>query len=386
MNAQAIKLQLKFKNSHDEGETKKGVSMATVASDSLFSVLQNFLSPDVLQKISTEINQPIEKTKAGLKSVIPAMLMGIVNKGATKEGAESLVNMATKQPTPSIVSADSATMKEGDEVLNNIFGNNLSNTVSNLGVSTGMNTGSIAKMMGMSAPLIMGFIGSKIKNEKMNASGLMNFLAQQKTALMAFMPSGFSGVTGLGGVQNNKIKSSVWPKIILAVLLVTGGFWLFNSFRTKSTSSMMETSRPVRNTAIATTTVQSIGGLQNFMNSNAPNGTLMRFRFDKLLFKSGTAGLVTGANQEINQIAFTMKTYPNSTARIEGFTDSTGPNSVNEGLSYNRAMTVKRELISQGINPGRLVAVGMGEKNPIATNETALGRAQNRRIEFIVKK
>lgn len=358
--------------------------MAAVASDSLFSVLQNFLSPDVLQKISTEINQPVEKTKAGLKSVIPAMLMGIVNKGSTKEGAESLVNMATKQPTPGIVSADSATLKEGDAVLSSIFGNNLSNTVSNLGVSTGMNTGSITKMMGMAAPLIMGFIGSKIKNEKMNASGLMNFLSQQKSALMAFMPSGFAGVTGLGGIQNTSTEKNVWPKIILGVLLVAGAVWLFNSLRTRTTTSVVST--PVQRVAPASVAVQGVGSLQDFMNSSAASGTLKRFRFEKLLFKSGTASLVTGANMEINQIAFTMKTYPNTTARIEGYTDNTGPDSVNEGLSYKRAMAVKDSLVSQGINPTRLVAVGMGEQNPIATNETVQGRAQNRRIEFIVKK
>ncbi len=360
--------------------------MAVVANDSLFSVLQNFLSPEVLQKISTEINQPVEKTKAGLKSVIPAMLMGIVNKGSTKEGAESLVNMATKQTTPSIVSADSATLKEGDAVLSSIFGNNLSNTVSNLGVSTGMNTGSITKMMGMAAPLIMGFIGSKIKNEKMNASGLMSFLSQQKSSLMAFMPSGFAGVTGLGGIQNTNTEKSVWPKIILALLVLTGAVWLFNSFRTKNAPTVMRTSAPVQTAASTSVSIQGVGSLQDFMNSNAATGALKRFRFEKLLFKSGTASLVTGANAEINQIAFTMKTYPNSTARIEGFTDNTGPDSVNEALSYKRAMAVKDSLVSQGINPSRLVAVGMGEKDPIATNETVQGRALNRRIEFIVKK
>jgi len=360
--------------------------MAVVASDSLFSVLQNFLTPDVLQKISTEINQPVEKTKAGLKSVIPAMLMGIVNKGSTKEGAESLVNMATKQTTPSIVSADSATLKEGDEVLSSIFGNNLSKTVSNLGVSTGMNTGSITKMMGMAAPLIMGFIGSKIKNEKMNANGLMNFLGQQKSALMAFMPSGFGGVTGLGGIQSASTDRSVWPKIVLAVLVLTGAVWLFNSLRTKSTPSVMTTSAPVQNVATTSAVIQGIGSLQDFMNSSAGSGTLKRFRFEKLLFKSGTASLVAGADVEINQIAFTMKTYPNSTARIEGFTDNTGPDSVNEGLSYKRAMAVKDGLVSQGINPGRLVAVGMVEKDPIATNEHVKGPALNRPIAFFVKK
>lgn len=357
--------------------------MAAVASDSLFSVLQNFLSPDVLQKISTEINQPVEKTKAGLKSVIPALLMGIVNKGSTKEGAESLVTMATKQTVPAVVSADPATMREGDNVLNSIFGNNLSNTVSSLGVSTGMNTGSINKMMGMAAPLVMGFLGSKIINDKMSASGLMNFLSQQKSTLMSYLPSGLGSV-GVGGIP--KVEKSVWPKIILGILLIIGAVWLFNSLRSSNRTAVIEAPATVQNVVETGTVVQSIGAIEQFMNSSAASGTLKRFRFEKLLFKSGTSALVTGANAEITQIASTMKAYPDSTARIEGFTDNIGPDDVNQALSYKRAETVKNELVSQGISPSRLVAVGLGEKNPISTNETAEGRAQNRRTEFIVKK
>ena len=360
--------------------------MAVVASESLFSVMQNILSPDVIQKISLEINQPIEKTKAGLKSVIPLMLMGIINKGSTKEGAEGLVDMANQQTTLSHVFIDPNTIKKGDEVLNNIFGNNLSNTVSTLGVSIGMNTGSITKMMGISAPLIMGFIGTKIKTEKMNASGLMNFLNQQKSALIAFMPSGFSNMASLSGVHFSSSQRSVWPKIVLVVLLIVGAIWLFNAFRTKNINRTMVAPIANGSTTHESAAAQSIWTLEKFMNSNTPNGSMKRFKFDNLLFKSGIAGMVLGENGEINQIAFIMKTYFNSTARIEGFTDSTGPVSLNEELSYKRALAVKNELVSQGIDPARLIAVGMGEQNPLATNETALGRAQNRRIELVITK
>lgn len=355
--------------------------MATLTNDSLFSVLQSFLSPDVLQKISTEINQPLEKTKSSLKSVIPTLLMGIVNKGSTKEGAESIVSMATRQTVPATVSADSKTLNEGNEVLSSIFGSNLPNTVTGLGTTTGMNTGSITKMMGMAAPLIMGVLGTKIKNEKMNASGLMNFLSQQKTSLMGLIPSGLSN---LGGIQN-KVESSVWSKIVLGVLLLLGAIWLFTYMRAPKApvyvDSEMETT-----TASAVVPAASIGSLQGFMNSTAAAGSMKRFRFENLNFQSGTTTLIRGSETEINQIAFTMKTYPNAKVRIEGFTDNTGTVELNQGISNKRAIAVKDELVSRGVGSSRITTIGMGQRNPVASNTTPEGRAENRRIEFVVTK
>lgn len=357
--------------------------MALVASDSLFSVSQSFFSPDVLEKISNEINQPIEKTKVGLKSVIPTLLMGIVNKGATKEGAESLVNMASKHSTPMNVSADSETLKEGNEFLSGIFGSNLASTISNLGATTGLNPGSISKMLGMATPLVMGAIGSKIKNEKLSASGLMSFLGQQKASLMALVPNGLGGITGL---QRRDAETSVWPKLVLLGLLVAAVVWLLNTFAFRRPAAVVETPTASVPTEAAQTSVENISGLQAFLNSTVAAGTTRRFRFENLNFNSGSSTLTSRAERELNQLAFTMKTYPKSTARIEAYTDNTGKGPVNQSLSNKRAMTVKDELVSRGVRSDRIQATGLGQSNPISTNDTAAGRAMNRRIEFIVKK
>lgn len=358
--------------------------MAVVASDSLFSVSQSFFSPDVLEKISSEINQPIEKTKVGLKSVIPTLLMAIVNKGSTKEGAESLVNMASKHTTPMNVSADSETLKEGNEFLSGIFGNNLASTISNLGASTGLNPGSISKMLGMATPLVMGAIGSKIKNDKLNASGLMNFLSQQKASLMALVPNGLGGITGM---QRSDADTSIWPKIVLLGLLVAAVVWLLNTFAFKRPAPVAVQAPTASTPAeVVTSAVETIGGVQAFLNSSAAAGTTRRFRFESLNFNSGSATLTSNAERELNQLAFTMKTYPKSTARVEAYTDNTGKVSTNQALSNKRAMTVKNELVSRGVQADRIQAVGLGQSNPVSSNDTPAGRAMNRRIEFIVKK
>jgi outer membrane protein OmpA-like peptidoglycan-associated protein len=74
---------------------------------------------------------------------------------------------------------------------------------------------------------------------------------------------------------------------------------------------------------------------------------------------------------------------PTLTAEIVGHTDNTGSAELNQRLSEKRANAVRDYFTANGIGPDRLTASGMGEKDPIASNETPKGRAQNRRIEFI---
>ena len=71
-----------------------------------------------------------------------------------------------------------------------------------------------------------------------------------------------------------------------------------------------------------------------------------------------------------------------SKVRIEGHTDNQGDDAHNDKLSVERAMAVKNWLISKGVAANRLIAVGFGEKRPVADNSTEEGRAQNRRTEF----
>ncbi|WP_323751184.1 OmpA family protein [Marinobacter sp.] len=88
---------------------------------------------------------------------------------------------------------------------------------------------------------------------------------------------------------------------------------------------------------------------------------------------------------KIEDLATTLKQYPTSRILLEGHTDSTGPSSYNQKLSKSRADAVMKVLIDHfGINADRIRTTGMGESQPIASNETEEGRAQNRRVEAIV--
>ena len=81
------------------------------------------------------------------------------------------------------------------------------------------------------------------------------------------------------------------------------------------------------------------------------------------------------------KFAAVMNQFPNAKFAIEGHTDSTGNDKINDPLSQDRANAVRDYLISKGISANRLTAEGFGSKRPIDTNNTAAGRANNRRTE-----
>ena len=103
-----------------------------------------------------------------------------------------------------------------------------------------------------------------------------------------------------------------------------------------------------------------------------------------VLFETGRADLRAGSVADLDQLARFLAKYPDRTVTIEGHTDSVGGEDYNVGLSHRRAESVRSYLLRQGIDTTRIQTQGMGESVPVASNDTAGGRQQNRRVEIIV--
>ena len=103
-----------------------------------------------------------------------------------------------------------------------------------------------------------------------------------------------------------------------------------------------------------------------------------------VLFDTAQASLKNGSSNHLDKLALFLNNYPERTAQIEGHTDEVGSDAANMLLSQRRADTVKAFLVAQGIAGSRLNASGKGEGVPLASNATAEGRAQNRRVEVII--
>ncbi len=103
-----------------------------------------------------------------------------------------------------------------------------------------------------------------------------------------------------------------------------------------------------------------------------------------VLFTTGRADLKPGATGNLNKLVAFLEKYPDRSAAIQGFTDSVGGEDSNQRLSERRADSVKSYLTRQGIDSMRLSASGKGQSDPVADNDSAAGRQQNRRVEVVI--
>ncbi|MEI9941010.1 MAG: OmpA family protein [Pseudomonadota bacterium] len=97
-------------------------------------------------------------------------------------------------------------------------------------------------------------------------------------------------------------------------------------------------------------------------------------------FGFGKHDIEGDAHAEIRKVSTFMKQYPSVKVTVEGYTDDTGPADFNRQLSKERADAVIAALVADGVSAGRLSSAAYGETHPMATNETAAGRRENRRV------
>ncbi|MFS2221514.1 OmpA family lipoprotein [Pantoea sp. B65] len=103
---------------------------------------------------------------------------------------------------------------------------------------------------------------------------------------------------------------------------------------------------------------------------------------NNVTFDSSSSTLKPAGANTLTGVAMVLKEYPKTAVNIVGYTDSTGTRALNMTLSQQRADSVGSALITQGVAANRIRTSGMGPDNPIASNSSAEGKAQNRRVEI----
>lgn len=106
---------------------------------------------------------------------------------------------------------------------------------------------------------------------------------------------------------------------------------------------------------------------------------------DDVTFATGSANVRPNLAQEVQSIAANLVSYPNSNIEVVGHTDNVGTAALNQDLSERRAYAVSSILLSAGVPAARVVTYGKGFNQPVASNATESGRAQNRRVEILVR-
>ena len=101
-------------------------------------------------------------------------------------------------------------------------------------------------------------------------------------------------------------------------------------------------------------------------------------------FDFNSSNLTSTAKNNLNKVAEVFKNNPDTNINVYGHTDDKGADDYNQKLSVRRADAVVNYLKSKGLKSSRFTAIGMGESEPVASNDTESGRAKNRRVEFAI--
>jgi outer membrane protein OmpA-like peptidoglycan-associated protein len=158
----------------------------------------------------------------------------------------------------------------------------------------------------------------------------------------------------------------------------------------------------VRNAAVGAAIGAAIGGVvgsqldaqaaeleRDFDNGeidviNTGNELIVRMPQD-ILFAFDSDSVASSLRSDLRVLANSLNRYPDTTVEVVGHTDSVGSDAYNLDLSERRASAVASVLINAGVRPNRLRVFGMGERQPIASNLSDAGRAQNRRVDITIR-
>ena len=114
-------------------------------------------------------------------------------------------------------------------------------------------------------------------------------------------------------------------------------------------------------------------------------GEGIKITFDSgILFETNSATLQTEAKTNISKLAAILSKYPDTNILVTGHTDSDGTEEYNQTLSEKRAKSVSDYTMGKGINSSRFSIIGLGESEPVASNETVDGKHLNRRVEIAI--
>lgn len=128
------------------------------------------------------------------------------------------------------------------------------------------------------------------------------------------------------------------------------------------------------------------GSISNSNISVTNNGDYLVVNMPQdVLFATDSAALRPDLARDIQAVGQNLLQYPNSRIEVVGHADNSGSAAYNQDLSQRRASSVAQAIVSTGVPSGRVSAIGRGEDQPIASNLTPEGRAQNRRVEIIIR-
>ena len=409
---------------------------------SIMETITGLVSPQLVSQVASGLHEPEASVRQGLQLSIPAIVAAVASKADDGNFMQTVLDEAKRVASDPVAAASSAlgnaqagaesANSAGSGVLSTVLGGGTTTALATaVSRASGLRPESANRLVSISVPVVLAWLGQRARLEGLDASGLGAWLARERTALASALPAGLGSLFGMSGVSMPKVdipninipsaaslpsmsSSRNWlPAALIALIAVVliGYFALRHKPADTvvaqngaiATDSSAHSAAPAPATADSSTASGMIreslpGGAELNVAPNGIEAHLIRFikdssahvndttwfNFDRLLFETGSATLKPESEAQLKSVAQILEAYPNVKARIGGYTDNSGNAAANMKLSEARAQNVRSELEKLGIASGRLDAKGYGAEHPVGDNSTAEGRAANRRIALRV--
>jgi outer membrane protein OmpA-like peptidoglycan-associated protein len=424
----------------------------------IISLLQSVLNDNLLGKISGLLGENKSGVTSAVGSALPSILLGLMQKGSEPNGAASLIKMLQEGKHDGGIldnlgnvlgggTASNDFISSGKNLFASLFGDKAGGITDLIALASGISKNASSSLLGMLAPIVMGFLGKTLKAQGgLNLTGLTNLLLGQKEFIKPALPSGLTqlmGIPNLDSLGRQAVQTAqaaaapakkIWPWIALIIAAVVVFFWwrscstqdvaqkAADTAKQAATAAQGAADKAAETAKQAASAVQDTAGkvadqardawaaLGKFFSKKLPSGVELNipelgvenkliafiedaqrpvdeklwFSFDRLTFETGKATLKPESQEQLKNIAEILKAYPKVTIKLGGYTDNTGDPQANLRLSQQRADTVMADLVKLGVDSGRMKAEGYGQEHPVADNSTEEGRAKNRRIDIRV--
>jgi len=398
---------------------------------SMLDAVRSLLTSDLVSRVATKTGESDVAVSKGLGAVLPMLLASLagrsddssfMNQFATLASRTADVDVTSPANTwANISSVESAATAQS--WLKSLFGDNLPAVVSGLSRYAGVKSSTSSSLFTMAMPLLLSFFGKMMRTENVDAVGLADRLRRERKSFAAAVPSDLEAyipgtvrtaeTTARTVTDRDRVvippdryadeSPAKWLlPVILGALALSGLLWWWGHERTP---------HQARNASADYSNRAAVGtaGVTDYLTKKLPDNVMLRvpkdgmedhltdylgtapavrtertFDFDRIGFDTASAALTSESREQIRNIASILRAYPNTTVTIAGFTDNVGDENSNLQLSRTRAEMVTNALRGAGIAADRIQARGFGSASPIASNDTADGRAKNRRVTLMV--
>jgi len=407
---------------------------------SLIGSVKNLATPDLVSKIASSLGEPMDGVSGALTGGLSTMLLGVLGKTADPSAMRSTFNLVTDpandgrvldNPAALVGAPEGAMSSLGGQFLSNVLGARGTAVNDVLARLSGLRVGSISSLMRLAAPLLLGVLGKRAREGGLNAASFTRMFEDERDSIENAAPPGVAGALGLAEPAAaapyepepiyEEARVEEQPSRVYAPEEQTTGLrWMWPALVALAAIALFLGTRakhrvpaPVADTTTARS--RAAGGEVAELSSGIvqlrlPNDNVLSVPassaeaklvgflndstraaddtswivLDRVHFESNSAEIDPDAEAQAKNISDILKAYPHAVAKIGGYTDSTGSDAANLRLSRSRAESARAAVEHNGLAATRVTADGFGSKDPVASNSTDDGKAQNRRVALLV--